>query len=428
MLMRDFHEIRDVLRLFLVYGCFTKREIAARNGIKEITYDKYKRTLQNLIDERKMLYYTNDSREKCVYFRSDYNEDMDNPLFGVWQGKSFTANDIRFLFCLLAVLYGKPGLTTAEMAAELSSLTSAAAEEQTVRNRVKEYRALGLMEQQLAGKRKLYRLAESIGEGLGEQGCRELETACAFFQNVRPLGILGYHMRGKLARYTKADRPAFLFKHHHPSYTVDDEQLLLLLEAMGGRRAVTFELQLAQEETIRFKEISFVPLRLVTDVWQGRRYMAGYDREQERLWTFRLDKMYRTRLKEVCSDYDQLLDQLKVAMSRSWSVTMPKEGTGPERLTMLLSIDPVTEGYVLDRLAAEGRWGRTVSRGEHLYEYEIEVNDAEEMIPWIRTFTGRIVRLDCSNPRITERLEEDWLRTLELYGEGEPLDTVSRDL
>ena len=39
-----------------------------------------------------------------------------------------------------------------------------------------------------------------------------------------------------------------------------------------------------------------------------------------------------------------------------------------------------------------------------------------EMLPWIRTFTGRIVSLSCSNPEVTEWFYGDLDEMMQMYG------------
>lgn len=417
MLIRDFRDIRDVIRLFLIYGFFSKREIALRNGIKEITYDKYKKTIHNLIDNEKIKYYVNEKREKCVYISVDYVMETDNPLFTIWQGKSITANDVWFLFAITDVMSrSSGGLTVADVAEKLSQHANRGIEEQTVRNRLDELSKLGLVRVERVGKRKLYALDDRFLEDLPEEQLLELDTFGAFFQNVYPLGVLGNHLRRKVSLLTlEASPTTFMFKHHHLGNTLDDEVLLAIFRAINERRRILFDLQIMQDEVIRFKRIPFVPMKLIADLWQGRRYIAGYDEELGRYWCFRLDKMFHVELAEPCEPFPTMLGELGKQLEKSWCVVMPLEGSGLEVLEMRLHVNPDTEGYVLDRLHAEGKWGVVRQTNLNQFDYRIDVNNAEEMIPWIRTFTGRIVEIRCSNPAVAAKLSADWANTLEQY-------------
>lgn len=49
--------------------------------------------------------------------------------------------------------------------------------------------------------------------------------------------------------------------------------------------------------------------------------------------------------------------------------------------------------------------------GEEQYRFVIDVYDATEMIPWVRTFIGRIEELKCDNPEVERVFYKD-LETL----------------
>ena len=53
---------------------------------------------------------------------------------------------------------------------------------------------------------------------------------------------------------------------------------------------------------------------------------------------------------------------------------------------------------------------------KHTYRYTADVFDAGEMLPWLRTFIGRIVKLESSNDFVVKRFHEDLEATAGLYG------------
>ena len=76
------------------------------------------------------------------------------------------------------------------------------------------------------------------------------------------------------------------------------------------------------------------------------------------------------------------------------------------------------EGYILDRLEREKRCGCVEAAGEGRYTFVADVYDASEMLPWLRTFIGRITDLKCSSEAVTRRFYEDLAAMRELYGDG----------
>ena len=66
-----------------------------------------------------------------------------------------------------------------------------------------------------------------------------------------------------------------------------------------------------------------------------------------------------------------------------------------------------------------------------LYRYETEVFDCNEMLPWIRTFTGRIVAIECTSESVEKRFYHDlqeMYRKYQIENGGEDADgTIYRN-
>ena len=50
------------------------------------------------------------------------------------------------------------------------------------------------------------------------------------------------------------------------------------------------------------------------------------------------------------------------------------------------------------------------------WKFSADVYSAYEMLPWLRTFTGRVTGLQCSDPGVTERFWEDFDALEKMYG------------
>lgn len=53
---------------------------------------------------------------------------------------------------------------------------------------------------------------------------------------------------------------------------------------------------------------------------------------------------------------------------------------------------------------------------QNTVRYCTDVYDASELLPWLRTFTGRIEKLECSDPTVVQRFYDDLAETAALYG------------
>ena len=74
-----------------------------------------------------------------------------------------------------------------------------------------------------------------------------------------------------------------------------------------------------------------------------------------------------------------------------------------------------SEQYIVERLRREGRGGTVTRIERNVYQYEIEVFDCNEMLPWIRTFIGRILSLECTDKSVEHRFYRDLQTMCRMY-------------
>ena len=86
-----------------------------------------------------------------------------------------------------------------------------------------------------------------------------------------------------------------------------------------------------------------------------------------------------------------------------------------EELHMELYIHEPKESYVLDRLSREGRGGQIKKIGRNRYLYSGYFYDTNEMLSWVKTFTGRVLDIRGSAPASVRKVTDDWARMYEMY-------------
>ena len=82
---------------------------------------------------------------------------------------------------------------------------------------------------------------------------------------------------------------------------------------------------------------------------------------------------------------------------------------------MILLIVP-KDIYIAQRLDREKRCGAVTQLSEDTWRFTADVYDAQELMPWLRTFIGRIISLTCSDKIIEERFWSDYALMVEMYG------------
>jgi hypothetical protein len=98
-------------------------------------------------------------------------------------------------------------------------------------------------------------------------------------------------------------------------------------------------------------------------------------------------------------EYDKGLRRFEEDIDKAWGVSfgmgMRPKPKKPEKVVLELYIDERSEKFVLDRLKREGRKGKIERLEENVFSYTHEIWDSNEMLPFIMSFIGRIISLQC---------------------------------
>ena len=74
------------------------------------------------------------------------------------------------------------------------------------------------------------------------------------------------------------------------------------------------------------------------------------------------------------------------------------------------------EGYIVNRLYREKRCGKVTQIDNSTYLFTADVFDATELLPWIRSFMGRVQRLFCTDESVVNTFYSDIAEMNRLYG------------
>lgn len=408
--MSDFHELiksfpktRDYVRDFFVYGFKTRNDFKEKSPR---TYDNERRRLKSWLAPYVRKDYAPGGSSISLAIDSSILDT--NPLFRVWKTKSFTDNDIVLHFLILDLLQDGHPRTAEEITDSLLTQYEALFDIQTVRRKCNAYEKEGLLIKTKSGKTVLFSLDNSLARWLGSN--RQVLDACSFFQMAGHFGIIG----NELSQQFDHENRSFRVKHSFFVHTLEDEILLELLNAMNQHKTVRMDLRSSRHGTVSTAEC--VPLQIFISTRSGRRFLCGYLCRSRRFSCFRLDALKHVALLETAEDYGPLLDKLTQNRPSLWGVSF--QGGGARRLeslSMTLQVIEPGEGYIVDRLKREGRGGSVTKVGEHVYRYETHAFDCNEMLPWVRTFTGRILSLECSSKLVEQRFYRDLQTMYRMY-------------
>ena len=129
---------------------------------------------------------------------------------------------------------------------------------------------------------------------------------------------------------------------------------------------------------------------------------------------FRLDAIKKVTLGNAEANYAKYLNDQKKFDRHLWGVSTGADHS-LDHIEMTIHFDPGEE-FILQRLEREKRHGSVEVLDAHTCKFAADVYDASEMLPWLRTFIGRIVDLKCSSQFVVEMFCEDLTRMNALYG------------
>lgn len=402
-LIKNFEKIRGYMRDFYVYGFRTRGEIRSKSAR---SYDNERRRIESWLGD--YMGFRQDANGKTVFLTVDSRSVPHNPLYKAFKAKSFTDNDITLHFYILDLLADGEALTvrqiTERISAEYLSQFDACTEpdEGTVRKKLMEYEQLGLLESTKAGKELIFRRTQ---DGVDLPAWRQ---AIDFFSEADPLGVIGSYLLDKY----DSESEEFSYKHRYLLHALDSEILFELLEAIRERRRTELTVFASGKKELR--EHNVLPVKIYVSTQTGRQYLLAYLFPRKRFKFFRMDNIRRVKtgeLEEQAEEIGALYEKLKVNL---WGVSLKEELT-PDHIEMTVHVGKGEE-YILDRLEREKRCGHIEVIDDETYKFVADVCDAAETVPWLRTFIGRVVKLECSNKAAKNRFYEDLEAMRKLYG------------
>lgn len=408
--MSDFHELiksfpktREYVRDFFVYGFKTRNEFKNKSPR---TYDNERRRLESWLSP--FVHKDHLSNGANISLAIDSNLLDTNPLFRVWKTKSFTDNDIVLHFFILDLLQDGGKMTAEEITDDLLTEYEAFFDIQTVRRKCNAYQKEGLLQKQRKGKTVVYSLDTSLAQWLKSN--ETILDALAFFQLAGNLGMIG----NQLTDQFDYQNQTFRVKHSFFVHTLEDEILLDLLNIIHQQKSAALEIKSSKKGIINTTYC--VPLQIFISTRSGRRFLCAYIDRSKRFTCFRLDTIKKVTPLEKTEAYEELQTKLNRNRRQLWGVSFQgRERHHLDKLTMTIQVFEPKESYIVDRLRREGRGGTVTKTAPNIYQYEIEVFDCNEMLPWIRTFIGRILSLECSAKSVERRFYEDLQTMYQMY-------------
>ena len=426
-LIKQFDKIRSYVRDFYVYGFKTREDFHEKSGR---TYDNQRRRMESWFSD--YIRTDQNGHKKSVFLTLDSSRMAVNPLYQAWKSKSFTDNDISLRFLLSDLLADGRPRSLETIANELQTQYGCLLDTQAIRRKLSFYEKQGLITRRKEGKHYQYSSISPLSQthpGLFPA----LWLAVSFFQGAAPFGFIG----STILDFWNQKNDVFRFRSDYLIHTLEDEILLPILHAMEQKCRIQITVKSTKLAAApypakhkegpafgipkhlpgRVSSLTVTPIKILTSTQTGRRYLCAWQENAHRLSSFRLDSIQNIQLLTPDPAYDAHRKSFQDIFPYVWGVSFgdsPKKK--PETVVMEICFDEKEENFILTRLQREGRGGTLKRLLPGVYEYSRLCADAAELLPWIKSFTGRIRSFQCSNPAVEKRFWNDMKKMQEYYG------------
>lgn len=412
-MIRDYDNIRKILRDIYIYGCFTKSDFVEM-GFSGRKVDKEQQRIEAYLPD-KFIKKRRVNKKVIQYCRYRLEDSTRNYLAETFRNKSFTMLDIMSFFFVLQILGDDKARTLPELLSEIPDVNAEVVfTKDNLRIKLDELVENKFIVAVKQGRTVKYHIAPDIWADFSDDELLDIDMFLEFIKNVEPLEMPYYFLQRKLRLYMTTERKMvfsennpFLFKHNHIFNTLDNDVLLECLIAIQRKCKVTI---IKDDEG---PDLHGLPIKVIHDSTYGRQYLSFYNVDYDRINNIRLDRIREIVIGKPFTKRDQeLLQENLDADQFSWCTSI--EST-PQEVIIHFLFDESKEHYVLGRLEKEGHGGSITRIEKDLYEFKIMLADPREIIPWVRSFGERARVISSGDYKIENTLAMDWEKAVNKY-------------
>lgn len=417
-LIKNLDTLRTYIRSFYIYGFKSRDKFT---GKSTRTYDDEKRRLENYLDG--YMTFRPDENGKVNFVSIDSRHTPHNPLYKLFKAKSFTAMDISLHFMVMDILAGAEKKSLNQILDEINSVyldgfsSEVVPEESTLRKKLKEYEELGLIKSEKDGKTMLYcRTPLSDLSGL--------KDVLNFFSETDPCGVIGNFLFDKLPKEAQQEGEIFQYKHHYITSTIESDFVEQVFQAIREHRYLTIEQKRSEDDRTFPNEV--IPLMIYQSTQGGRMYLMAYRPRGKYFLALRFDYIVGMETGGVYEGFEQKRAEFEELRNHIWGVALKQNKKHNDTTTVHVTFRITfseEEKFIYQRLLREKRSGTVTLLDDNNAQFDVDVYDPQEIIPWVRTFICRITFFDCTDKYIVRRFYGDIRKMNHMYlGEEEDVE------
>lgn len=375
-LVKSFDNIRKISQDFFIYGYNGRGDFPF---VSDRMYDNELRRIKSYL--KNFVRTTQTKEKKTIAISSNTVHESINPLFPLFYGKSFTNKDCFLHFTIIDILANYEKKSLNEIYDELlDEYNCDDMDIMTVRNKLHEYIDLGIINISKDGKKNVYSLQSPVV--LND----DIINAIVFFQNIIPCGYI-------LSPIVNNKKSNFLYRQVFFANVLDDEYVLVLLKAIEEKKSISIRQRGKKHEFVK----KGVPSGIYHNMITGRRYVKLLHKETFSM--VRIDKI-------------EQIDYLK------YDLTINDTKEEINKIVVTINVED-SEQFIIERIYREIDKDNIETIDDNTYNLIFKTNNLYDLIPYIRTYFGRIIDIECSDKLIEKKLRSDLLDTLNMYNDGD---------
>ncbi len=290
-LVKNFDKTRIYIYDFFIYGFKRRGDFQHKS---KRTYDDEKRRIKSwLVD---YIQEDNSKKGKSVSISVDSGSISENPLYKAYYSKSFTEKDVNLHFFIIDILYNGEILTLKEIT-DIINRDYMELDEQIIRKKLSEYEKEGIIIADKENKKYNYKLSTDMADEFLEN-YQGLADAVKFFSETQKFGIVG----NSILKSVGLKNDIFRIKHNYIVHTLEDIIIPNILTAIEQKKYISIIKFHSKNNEIN----NVIPMKILSSVQTGRRYLMVYCPEKKRFTSTRLDSTEKIKIKGKCPEYDKI--------------------------------------------------------------------------------------------------------------------------
>ena len=222
----------------------------------------------------------------------------------------------------------------------------------------------------------------------------------------------------------------FQYKHHYITSSIESDFVEQVFNAIREHRLLLIEQRRAKDRRTFQNEV--LPLMFYQSTQDGRMYMMAFRPRGKYFLALRFDYIISMHTGAEYTDFEQRLAEFEKLRKNIWGVALKQNKRHNDTTTVHVCFRihfNDDEKFILQRLEREKRFGTVTLIDKNNAQFDADIFDGQEIIPWARTFICRVTYFDCTDKSIVRRFYDDIQKMQQMYStegveSGEAQDAV----